>query len=92
MFVEAAIEGHHVRGVFAVPPIAMRNDRTVMVVDRDDRLRLRRVEVLRKEADRVLVTSGLRAGELLCLSPLDVVTDGMAVRVADATGTPEATP
>ena len=92
MFVEAAIEGHHVSGVFAVPPIAMRNDRTVMVVDRDDRLRLRRVEVLRKEADRVLVTSGLRAGELLCLSPLDVVTDGMAVRVADATGTPEATP
>ncbi|RMF21632.1 MAG: efflux RND transporter periplasmic adaptor subunit [Deltaproteobacteria bacterium] len=92
MFVEAAIEGHRVRGVFAVPPIAMRDDQTVMVVDDESRLRLRRVELLRKETDRVLVSSGLRDGELLCLSPLDVVTDGMPVRVADAADTSKAAP
>ncbi|RMD83076.1 MAG: efflux RND transporter periplasmic adaptor subunit [Candidatus Dadabacteria bacterium] len=88
MFVEAEILGRRVEGVFAVPPLAMRGPETAMVVDREGKLRLRKVEVLRHEPNRVLITGGLSRGERLCVSPLDVVTDGMPVRIAGQEGEP----
>jgi TolB-like protein len=54
-----------------------------MVVDADHRLQFRDIEILRSTSDEVLVRGGLSEGELVCISTLDVVTDGMAVRVVD---------
>ena len=55
-----------------------------LVVDGDDRLRIRTVDVLRRERTRVLVRSGLTEGERLCTSPLETVADGMLVRAISA--------
>ena len=84
MFVDAEIAGRRAAEVFEVPPIAMRGPSTVLVIDEEDRLRLRSVEVLRREAERVLLNSGLRSGERVCVSPLDIVADGMRVKIASA--------
>ena len=56
----------------------------MVVADDEDRLRIRRVEILRYERDRVLVTGGLRSGERVCVPPPSVTVEGMAVRVLDA--------
>ena len=49
--------------------------------DETTRLRFRRVEVLRLDGDRAIVSGGLAPGERVAISPLDTPVDGMAVRL-----------
>ena len=49
--------------------------------DLHDIPRWRKIEILRKEGTRVLVRSGLTAGERVCLTDLEAPIEGMKVRV-----------
>jgi multidrug efflux pump subunit AcrA (membrane-fusion protein) len=80
MFVQAEIEGPLAENVIVVPRYAMRDDSHILIVDADDRLRTREVEVLRIDRDEVLIHGRLAPGERICLSPLQVVVEGMKVR------------
>jgi hypothetical protein len=88
LFVSAEIRGTTARAVVPLPREALRRGDRVLVVDAEERLRFRDVSVLRREHDRVLVRSGLAAGEVVCISPLEAPVDGMRVR----TGAPNAGP
>jgi hypothetical protein len=81
-FVDVSISGRTLRAVVALPRDAMRDRDTVWIYN-DGRLRIREVEVLRADREQSLIGSGLANGELVILSPLDAVTDGMKVRVAN---------
>ncbi len=88
LFVEAVIEGRPATGVVVLPRSALRPEteggkrNRLLVVDDDSRLRFRDVEVLRLAGEQVVIGDGLADGETVCVSPLDVVTDGMKVRAA----------
>ncbi len=86
LFVQAEIVGHRVEDVFALPRTALREGGRVLVVDAEDRLRFRKVEVLRAERERVVIGAGLAPGERVCVSPLGAVVDGMQVRVVEEEG------
>ncbi len=79
LFVEAQIRGRLVENVAVLPRSALRTGDRVLVVA-DGRLRYRPVEVVRTAGDQVVVGSGLEPGELVCVSTLDTVVDGMSVR------------
>jgi RND family efflux transporter MFP subunit len=81
LFVEAEIRGRAVPDVIALPRPALREGSRVLVVDEQERLRWRPVEVLRTGREKVYVGAGLAAGERVCLSPLATVVEGMRVRV-----------
>ena len=83
MFVDVDVLGRKVAGVIAVPRAAMRGPDRVLVVDESDRLHFRSVRVLRRESDRVLIAEGLRSGERVCVSPLEVAVEAMQVRVEE---------
>ena len=83
MFVEAEIQGKWVPSVTALPHIALRNNDQVYVIGPGGRLEFRSVDILRAERGRVLVRSGLKAGERVCVSNLETAVDGMRVRVAE---------
>ncbi|MCB1128513.1 MAG: efflux transporter periplasmic adaptor subunit, partial [Verrucomicrobiae bacterium] len=83
LFVDGAIAGRRLEDVFVVPRLALRPGLGLMVVDPESRLRLRQVHLLRLEADYVVFQDGVEAGDRVCVSPLDVVTDGMHVAVLD---------
>lgn len=83
LFVDAEIMGSTVPNVVRLPRVAMRGDDRVLVVDDDSRLRYRDVTVLRREPEEVLVSSGLSAGDWVCISALQTVSEGMQVRVSD---------
>jgi RND family efflux transporter MFP subunit len=85
LFVKADIEGRAVENVIRLPRSAIRDDNQLLVVDQEDRLRFRKVKILRVEYDDVLVSGGLVAGERVCISPLQVVVDGMKVKPLDVT-------
>jgi len=81
LFVDAEIRGRRVADAISLPREALRGSDEVVVVDRDGRLDVRRIEILRRESDRILVASGLAAGEQVVTGPLAVAVDGMQVRV-----------
>jgi RND family efflux transporter MFP subunit len=79
LYVEADIGGKTVNNAIVLPRSALRGLKRVLVVD-DERLYFREVKVLRADRESVIITSGLKAGERVCISPLDTVVDGMRVR------------
>lgn len=79
LFVHADIKGRLAEGVVRLPRSAMRDDNQVLVVDAENRLHFRKVSVMRLEHDDMLVESGLKNGELVCISPLQTVVEGMHV-------------
>ncbi len=82
MFVGVEIEGKELPDVAVVPRSAFRADGTVLVVDADDRVRVREVDPFWSAGEAaLLVRSGLAGGERLVVSPPSMVADGMRVRV-----------
>jgi hypothetical protein len=79
LFVRAEIAGLTLENVVVVPRPALREDGSVLVLDADERLRRRPVEVLRVDREQVLIRD-VRSGERVCVSPLQVFVDGMRVR------------
>ena len=83
LFVEAEIVGPEAHDVIVVPRYAMRGDSTILIVDAENRLHTKRVQVLRIDRDDVLVQGPLAEGERICVSPIQVVVEGMAVRAVE---------
>ncbi len=79
LFVHAEIEGRVVNDVVTLPRAVLRNQSQVLVVDDENRLRYRNVELLRFENDAVVISGGLEEGEIVNLSPIQTVIDGMRV-------------
>ena len=84
MYVEAEIAGRTARNVAVVPRAALRGSDRVLVVDADDRLSFREIDILRATTDAIYVRGGLADGDLVVVSPLDSPTEGMRVQLADA--------
>jgi len=80
MFVAAEIEGRVLSEVLELPRSALRGGDRLLLVDAEQRIRIRPVEVLRRDGERVIARASIAPGERLCLSPLGTATDGMAVR------------
>lgn len=83
IFLDARIEGRIAEKVVVLPRAALRGRDTVWVMDGEDRLRFRQVEVLKTDPEEVIIESGLESGERVCLSALDAAVDGMKVRTLD---------
>ncbi len=79
LFVSAEIEGLAAENVVVLPREALRNDNQVLVVDKEDRLRFRKIEPLRLYQNDLLVRAGLQAGERVCISPIQTAIEGMLV-------------
>jgi RND family efflux transporter MFP subunit len=97
MFVDATIRGRLAEQVFAVPRAAVfQGDQVWLVTERTDddgvksrHLERRTVEVLRAERDRVLVQTGLVAGDRVCVTSMQAPVDGMKVRVDEDVTEPQ---
>ena len=74
-----------VENVAVLPRRALRGTDRILVIDEENRLHFRSVDVLRADFDTVIIDSGLKEEERICISPLEAVVDGMKVRVVDET-------
>ncbi len=92
-FVEAEIEGRSVTDLIVLPRSSLRptgDAYQVLVIDDDQRIRFRDVQVLRLQGEEAVIGQGLEGGERVCVSPLDVATEGMRVRTIDTANATEA--
>ncbi len=86
LFVEAEILGREFDDVYVLPRSALQAGRKVYIVDGDQRLRFRDVDILRVVDEKVYLRGGLKTGETVCLSPIDHAVEGMALRTVDDSG------
>ena len=67
--------------VYLLPESAFRDLTTILVVDNQNGLRSRQVEVLHRADQKVWVGSGIKNGERVCTTPIEVISEGMKVRI-----------
>ena len=80
LYVQAHIEGKRVDNLIALPRSVIRNNNQVLVVDAENKMYYRDVEIYRLEEDRVLISGGILPGEFICISPIQAVVSGMSVQ------------
>ncbi len=83
MFVEVAIQGDTLAGVFSIPRGALRENETVWVVGEEEKLEIRKVEVVRRDRQHVLIRNHLSDGERIVLTALQGAANGMKLRPRD---------
>ena len=86
-FVDVAVEAQPIEDAIRVPRLALRNGDEVYVMNEDGLLDIRTVEIAWSEPDSVLVTAGLRPGDLLVTSRIPIPVPNMLLRTSE--GTPE---
>ena len=90
LFVTAEIEGSDVQQAYTVPRLALRKDDEVYVINDEERLEIRKVEVLSTSEERVVLASGVAAGEQVVTSTIPAAVDGMQVQAVRRGGTDDA--
>ncbi len=80
MFVHANIEGVEEKQAMVIPRDALRNADKVYVVDADNKLDIRSVEVISTSEEAVLISSGVEVGEKVAISTLPNAAHGMLVQ------------
>ncbi len=85
-FVSAEVEGHVYDTVFQLPRAVLRQGNQVLVVDKDNKLQTRKVNVVESNRDYVVISEGLKDGDIVCKSQLGVDVDGLLVKYDLAAG------
>lgn len=80
LFVRARIKGRVMPGVAELPRAALRQDKTLLVLDKQQKLRIVAVDVSRTMESTVLVKAGITAGDWVIVSPLETPVAGMRLR------------
>jgi len=82
LFVIVDITGHTLPDAAVIPRSTLHEGDVVWIVDEENRLVFRPVDVALIQGHQAVVRSGLASGERLVLTPLNTATDGMDVRIA----------
>ena len=81
MYVEAMITGRLLEDTLVIPRTSVRTGNMVFVLNPDDQLEFREVELLTTDSEDVAILSGLGPGERIISSPLELPVAGMQLRV-----------
>lgn len=92
LFADAVVSGRTLPGVVVLPRLAMVGPDRVLVVDDENKIEFRKVDVVRTTRDKVVIKAvdkveddrGLEAGERVCITPLSAPVNGMSVKVKEA--------
>ncbi len=86
-FVSARIEGRQIENLVVLPRYILRAGNKIWIIDEQQRLQNRQIQILRTEGKNMYVTAGLSEGELICLSNISGAIPGTLVAVANITPT-----
>ena len=79
LFVEAQIDGIILKDIFSIPVNAISENNEVYIVNNDSELVSRKLSILKKYSDFVIVKDGLKAGERIVISKLSTASNGIKV-------------
>lgn len=79
LFVEAEINGKQLEDIFMIPNTALTPNEELLVLNQNDALEIRKVKVITRMKNYILVKEGIKAGERVVVSKLSIITNGMLV-------------
>ena len=79
LFVEAEVSGKRLIDVFMIPNTAFTPNGELLVVNQDNTLEIRKVKIIIKMKDHMIVKKEIKAGERVVVSKLSIATNGMLV-------------
>ncbi len=85
MFVTVEFTSDPPAGSVIIPRDALRPDNKVWVITSEHTITIRPVQVARAGVDEAVISKGLAAGEKICISNLQFVTEGLPVSLQGAT-------
>jgi len=80
LFVEAEILGNTREDIFVLPRSALQANEQIYIVDSNNKLQFRDVDILRAVGEQLYIQGGLTAGEIVCMSTVSNAIEGMVVR------------
>ncbi|MBF0588607.1 MAG: efflux RND transporter periplasmic adaptor subunit [Magnetococcales bacterium] len=80
-FVQARIQGRVLNDAFILPRQALRSDDQVIMVTPEQRIERRRLTIIWRDVEHVVVMQGLKAGEQIAITPLPYAVNGSKVRL-----------
>ena len=84
LFVNATIEGETIPDVLIAPRGALRGEDQLFIGDaRNGKLSIRTVDLIYSDAEGAYVRTGIEAGELAIVSPVQAPFDGMSITVME---------
>ncbi len=83
LFVQAEIEGVRREGLYSLPRKAVNALQQVKLMNAEQRLEMRPVQLLRSDAEQAIVKAGLNPGDKVIVSELPVPVVGMKLRSSD---------
>ncbi len=83
-YVNAQISGKKVQDVAVIPRYLL-SDNGVAVLDEDNKLRFVDVDIIRQDGRNVIVSNGLKEGDLMITSALNYPLNGMQLALAKPT-------
>lgn len=84
LFVDAEIDGKTYEDIIVLPRDGLRPEDEVYVVNDQGKVDIRKPVVLDTDSERALLISGVKAGELIVLSPMEKSRVSMTLKVLDA--------
>ena len=85
-FVSASIAGTAAQDIIRVPRAVVRGSDELIFVDDENRIRIRKVAIVRSDADYVYIGNGAVPGERVVTTSLETPVNGMPVRTGDGRG------
>ncbi|MBR9824245.1 MAG: efflux RND transporter periplasmic adaptor subunit [Alphaproteobacteria bacterium] len=86
LFVNAQIEGREIENAYVLPRAALRGEDSVLVAEPGGLLSVRTVNVVTSSSERLVISSGVSAGEMVIISPVRGASDGMRIQSLDSDG------
>lgn len=83
-FVKAAIEGSAASNVIQVPRRVVRGTNELLFLDTDNKIEIRRVDIIRSDSEYSYVAGGAGVGERIVVSAVDAPINGMSVRTEES--------
>ncbi|MGE4421333.1 MAG: efflux RND transporter periplasmic adaptor subunit [Pseudodesulfovibrio sp.] len=82
-YVSVKIEGDELRGVYAVPRTAFRDNSQVWVLADDGTLDIRTIDPVWKDEENIVIREGLAPGERIVMTDLAAPVQGMLLKAVD---------
>jgi len=83
-FVAARISASNIVDTIRVPRSALRGSDQLLIVDDENKIEIRTVEILRSDAQFAYLSGGAEAGERIAITAIEAPTNGMSVRTEES--------
>ncbi len=82
-FADIRLKGKKLTDVFVIPRMALRDNSTIWIMDKDSSLQIKKIMPVRVERENIIVSEGINDGDLIILSNISGAANGMKLRAME---------